>query len=273
MERPEAPWCPTAAATAWAGERCADNGGSRQLLAALFHREKPIRRPGWMEGEWGGKWGEVAFWERLLRVPQRLSLQQRRQAVEDDRQICEDKVEEALETNEKKDYGEENELEQEEEEMFHDRSLVGSAITKFSFYMEALYGEEEGVRGTGKEKERASARRRAEEMEEDVKSFVFLLLAHIGPMRGDLDYPRFFGTIHPFLAPSSPSSPSSTPWVPTTWRGSCAIPCVYWGGKGSKREKKMHGKLKGRGSGVEGKEGGEEEEDGGKKEAVEECSL
>jgi hypothetical protein len=35
----------------------------------------------------------------------------------------------------------------------------------------------------------------------------------------------------------------------------------------------MHGKLKGRGSGVEGKEGGEEEEDGGKKEAVEECSL
>lgn len=106
------------------------------------------------------------------------------QAVEDDRQICEDKVEEALETNEKKDYGEENELEQEEEEMFHDRSLVGSAITKFSFYMEALYGEEEGVRGTGKEKEKASARRRAEEMEEDVKSFVFLLFAHIGPMRG-----------------------------------------------------------------------------------------
>ena len=32
-----------------------------------------------MEGEWGGKWGEVALWERLLRVPQRLSLQQRRQ--------------------------------------------------------------------------------------------------------------------------------------------------------------------------------------------------
>lgn len=54
MERPEAPWCPTAAATAWAGERCADNGGSRQLLAALFHRVSGGLRK--TERGEGGEW-------------------------------------------------------------------------------------------------------------------------------------------------------------------------------------------------------------------------
>jgi len=53
VERPEAPWCPTAAATARAGERFADDGGSRQMLAALFHRVSGGLRK--MESDEGGE--------------------------------------------------------------------------------------------------------------------------------------------------------------------------------------------------------------------------